>query len=498
MPRPGATITTSAAAAAASPGARLGTLFLAAQTERGPLLNPQASPIASLGDYAQVYGTRNTTLGSVSTTYDWLEAYWRSGGGPVNIARVVGPAAAVASKTLQDRAGTPLNTLKVDSKGPGTWGNTNLTISVANGTQTNAYTITILVGGVAAEISPDLFTPADAVTWSATSNYVTISDLGSATAAPNNRPAVVTAQAFSGGADDLASITDVHWTNALNTFPSAWGPGLVAKCGMTTASGHAGTLVHAAAYNRFAILDGASGASQATLTTLATTVATAATAPEYGAVFGPWITVPPFAGGPSNRLVPATAIAGGVISRQVRTGIAAQAAAGGNGVANWALDATAFTDAERDILNGYYAVNVLRKPYSASLTPPIEVYGVNTLAAPTNGWRQIPAQLLRLRITDECLLTAEDFIFDLVDGKQLKLAEFKAALVGILQGHFDNNEFFGNTPAEAYSVDVTSVNTASSLAAGQLNARIGIRVSPTPEFVSIDVVKFPITQSLVS
>jgi hypothetical protein len=65
MPRPQIQITTSAAAASASPGERLGTWFVAAQTERGPLLPDPSAPLYSLGDYAATYGTRNATLGSV-------------------------------------------------------------------------------------------------------------------------------------------------------------------------------------------------------------------------------------------------------------------------------------------------------------------------------------------------------------------------------------------------------------------------------------------------
>jgi hypothetical protein len=83
MPRPQIQITTSAAAAAASPGQRLGTWFVAAQTERGPLLPDPAAPLYSIGDYAATYGTRNASLGSVSTTYDMLDTFWRAGGGPV-------------------------------------------------------------------------------------------------------------------------------------------------------------------------------------------------------------------------------------------------------------------------------------------------------------------------------------------------------------------------------------------------------------------------------
>jgi hypothetical protein len=95
MARPQITITTSAASAAATPGQRLGTWFVAAQTERGPLLPDPTTPLYSIQDYAALYGTR-ASLGSVQTTYDQLDAYWRTGGGPVLLSRVVGPAAASA------------------------------------------------------------------------------------------------------------------------------------------------------------------------------------------------------------------------------------------------------------------------------------------------------------------------------------------------------------------------------------------------------------------
>ena len=81
MPRPGITVTTSAAAVSATPGQRIATWFVAAQTERGPSVPDRPSPLRSLADYTALYGTRNATLGSVAQTYDMLDAFWRAGGG---------------------------------------------------------------------------------------------------------------------------------------------------------------------------------------------------------------------------------------------------------------------------------------------------------------------------------------------------------------------------------------------------------------------------------
>lgn len=505
MTRPGVTVTTSAAAAAATPGARLGTLFAAAETQRGPLVADPTKPIRSLTDYTTTYGTRDATVGSAATTYDMVEAFFRSGGSAMLINRVVGPAATTASLTLVDRAGTPLNTVKVSARGPGAWGNAHITIAVANGSLTNTFVISVLVDTVLVEKSPDLASPSEAVTWGQTSNYVIVSDLASATAAPNNNPAVLSATALGSATDDLASVTDTHWTAALNSFPSAWGPGLVAKLSVTTAAGHAGTVAHAAANNRLAVLDGVQGASQSTLTTLAQTVQAAATSPEYAMVFAPWVTIPPAANGAANRYIPPSAVAAGLISAQVTTSLAGKAAAGPNGQALWVIDTApatsgaagqVFTDTERDALAGSAAVNVFRRPYASSAAAPIELYGYDTLAGTSNAWRQAATQLLRLQITDELLLLGEQFMFAPIDNRGHLFAAFGGAANGVLHAHWENDELFGATPGDAYAVDVTSVNTPTTIAAGQLNARVEMRETTTATLVSFDVVKVPVSQTL--
>ena len=505
MPRPGVTVTTSAAAAAATPGARLGTLFAAAETQRGPLIADTTQPLRSLADYTALYGGRDATIGSAALSYDMAEAFFRSGGSALLVNRVVGPAATTASLTLNDRAGSPLPTLKVSARGPGAWGTSHVTIAVANGVAANTFNIATLVDSVQVELSPDLSSPADAVTWGQSSKYVTVADLGSATVAPNNNPAVLTATALGSATDDIASVTDTHWTAALNSFPSSAGPGLVAKWGTTTAAGHAGTVAHAAANNRFALLDGVQGASQATLTTMAGTVQAAATAPEYGAVYAPWLTIPPPANGAANRYIPPSAVAAGLISAQVTNGPAGVAAAGVNGQALWVLDTApatsgaagqTFTTTERDALAGSAAVNVFRRAYSSSANPPVELYGISTLAPQSNSWRQVPVQLLRLKITDELLLLGEQFIFSPIDGRGHLFAAFGGACAGVLQAHWEAGELYGTTPSQAYEVDVTSVNTPTTIAAGQLNARVDIRETTSGEWISFDVVKIPVNQSL--
>jgi hypothetical protein len=498
-------VLTSAAAAAATPGQRLGTLFAAAQTQRGPLVADVTAPLRSLGDYTALYGARDATIGSAALSYDIAETFFRSGGTALLINRVVGPAATTASLTLMDRAGSPLQTAKVVARGPGAWPTSHITIQVTNGAAANTFQIVVLVDAVIAEQSPDLASPSEAVTWGLQSKWVTVQDLASATAAPNNNPAVLAATALGSAIDDIASVTDTQWTAALNAFPASYGPGLVMKMGVSTSAGHAGTMAHAAANNRMALLDGVTGSSQATLTTLASTVATAATAPEYGMLFAPWLQIPPAAAGAANRSVPGSAVAAGLISAQVTNGPAAVAAAGPNGQAGYVLDTSpttsggagqTFTDAERDLLAGSAAVNVFRRAYSASAVPPVELYGYSTLGTLSSPWRQAGPQFLRLRITDELLLLGEQYIFRIIDGRQHVMAELGGAAAGILQGHWEAGELFGNTASEAYAVDYTSPNTPTTIAAGQLNCTVEIRESTTAETLKFSVTKIPVNQPL--
>ena len=214
-------------------------------------------------------------------------------------------------------------------------------------------------------------------------------------------------------------------------------------------------------------------------------------------LFAPWLVVPPVAGGRSNRPIPPSAIAAGLISAQVTDGSANTAAAGANGQALYALDADqVFTSAERDTLNGSAPVNVFRRAYSASSSPPVELYGYNDLGGLGNGWRQASSQLLRLQLTDEMLLLAEQFVFSQIDGRGHKIAEFGGAIAGILLQHYAAGELYGDTATEAFTVDVASVNTPTTVAAGQLNARIQVRISPNAEFVAINIVKVPVNQTL--
>lgn len=486
--RPGVNVTTSAVAGIASPGQRLGRWFVAGVTERGPVGVDPSRTFKSLAEFSALYGDRV----SYGTLYDAIDAYFRFGGSEVAVSRVVGPAATKATLMLQDRNGAPANTLKVDAKGPGAYG-TRLAVQVTDGVAANTFVLAVSFDSVVVEVSPELGSPADAVQWSRNSDYVTITDQASATAAPNNNPKVIASTALAGGSDDRTSITNTEWAAALAAFSSSMGPALVSAPTRTSSAGIVQVIDHAGATNRVALTEGPSGATSSTLTALAGTVRAATASEAYGAMFAPWVTVPGVAPG-TTRDVPPSAVAAGLIARQVGSGSANVPAAGANGRAEWALSLgqAEFTDSERAALNTA-GVDVFHRPYGSAQ---VTLYGYKTLD-PAGSWGNLNHQLLRCLITEEALLVGEEFMFDQIDGRGLKIAEFNGALRAMLHGHYLNGELFGSTPAEAFRVDTgPGVNTPTTLAANTLKANLSVRMSPFAEQVDIVITKFPITEAL--
>src|SRR3954452_23952428 len=128
-PRPGASDLGDA------PGA---TYFTIGLTDRGD--TTKAVLVHSLSDFVEKFGPR-VTYGAV---YDDLEAYFNEGGTQAYVARVVGPAAALATLTLVDRSGgAGVATWRVDAASPGAWG-AGLSVQVDDGAAANTFKLTVL------------------------------------------------------------------------------------------------------------------------------------------------------------------------------------------------------------------------------------------------------------------------------------------------------------------------------------------------------------------
>lgn len=166
-------------------------VYLAIRAERG--LSNIPTLITSMSRFRAAFGGALSSALGFSSGYLSAEVLFSKGVRRMYVLRVVGAGALAATVDLNDRAGTPLPTLKVLAKGEGVWGN-SLDVVVEDGTLADTFRLRILDGSGAELEKWDnlLMNDSSFLTVNGASDYVQLQDLGSATAAPDNRPATGT------------------------------------------------------------------------------------------------------------------------------------------------------------------------------------------------------------------------------------------------------------------------------------------------------------------
>lgn len=476
---PGTVVTTITAPPARGVPTDTGVLFCTGRTERGPV--GTAVTLKGMNDYATHFGDRV----SYGALYDALDVAFKEGLHQAIVSRVVGPAAASAAHTFVDRAGSPVATVRFNAAYVGDDGN-NLTVAIANGVTSGTVIVTVKYAGTVVDTSPELASPAAIAAWQ--SAWVVATDLASATAAPNNNPAVITDTALSGGTADATSITDAHWTNALNAFPANLGPGQVAAPGRTTDTAHQALTAHAAAFNRFALLD---MPDTATLSTIETSAKNGVLSLDgsYAAAFAPWVTVPGVVAG-TTRTVPPSALLAGLIATDDALGDADTAPMGPRyGASSYALGVTqTFTPSDEGTLNDA-SVNVVINPFGTVMN-----YGLRSLDTSGN-WTQFTNSRLRMQIAALAGAIGDNYVGSKINDATIQA--FQGDLKAMLSELYDTGALYGATAADAFRVDVgPTVNTDLTAAAGHLKAVLSVRMTESAEYVDIEVIKVPLTQAV--
>lgn len=299
-----------------------------------------------------------------------------------------------------------------------------------------------------------------------------------------------------GGAELFVSPTadavDASLTAALALFTRDLGPGQVIAPGRDTEAQHVILAEHARSTNRIALGDAPDTDVVATLTGLGDGLTEEQA--RYIALFGPWVTVPGTTAG-TTRDIPPSGIVAGIMARNDAAGITPnQPSAGVLGQSNEGLTVTqAWTDDDRNTLN-LNGINVLRAMYDG-----VRVYGFRTLADPDtdDAWVNLANARMIMAIQAQADAIAERFVFRQLDGRRHTVQEYGGALTGMLLPYWQQGSLYGANPNEAFRVDVGSnVNTDESMAAGELRANIGLRVSPFAEEVIIELVKTRTTEAV--
>ena len=502
---PGVNVTVNAPSSSPIPNAPTGTWFVTGVTAGGP--SGIAVPVNSLQDYTNYFGGRTVASAYL---YDSLDVYFREGGIKAYVSNVIASNGTPAKATcaIKDGAGTPVTVVTLTAAGNGTWANSasgstaGLIASVTNPAG-GGYILSIAFNGNTLGTSPTLFTGADAVNWIgslSTPGLLVTATVGTSTtiAAP------VTAAYFTGGVDGT-SVQETDYTTALTAFTQDLGVGQVSCPGHTTATGWKALGDHAAANNRVAILDAQDSSSASTLIGYASALQTGGANPitdsSYAALFAPWVTTPGIGTTTPNSVAPvfyrtvppSPFVAANIASNDASNDCNVPAAGLQNGSIDYGLNVTqTYSASDRAALNTA-GVNVIRNINGA-----LAIYGFRSLASDTN-WTALNNVRFRMQIIRDLDVVAEPFVFAEIDGKGQIFARLAGAISGQCQLYWLRNSIYGASVDQAFTVNCgPQVNTPATIAAGQLNAQVNLRMAPQAELVSVIVTKYLASATLPS
>lgn len=480
--RIGVNATTSVQAGRSNPGVPSGRFQIGGITAAGPTVG--STVVRSLAQYVQVYGPRSAS--SVSM-YDAAQLFFEEGGGELVVTRVVGPNAMPASVDLQDRADTPLTTLRVQSVERGL---SNLSVRVTD--QASTYTLEVLAGTDVVERWAGLTTSGDAAAIATGSDWVTVTGIPAATPAPNNKPKAGT-YPLTGGTDDRAAVDTAVIATALHAGGTLATGGAVAMPGWAAADAAEALVPVAKAHRQVALLATTANATpveaQATADNL-----TGMQDGDHAGLFYPWVVVPD---GARRRLVDPTAYVAAARSRAHTTTGYWRVPAGEQSRVEWAVDTAPVIDVEtNDVLAGH-RVNGLTTIYGVP-----RLYGWQSLSLnPELGLLSARDTLNSLVLGVERVL--EPFVFGTIDGRGHFTSAVEAVVTGVLSPVADAGGLYARVnpagdvldPGYRVTVDATN-NNADTLARNELYVTAAVRLSPTAQLIYAEVVKVALGSTL--
>lgn len=452
----------------------------------------QPITITSWAEFVRKFGGFNVNSYLADAVYTFFNLF---AGRQAVISRVVGGSATKASKNLQDRAGTPLNTLKVEAKYPST--DVDLKVTVAAGTNANTVKLTFasVYLGVT-EVFDNVNLSADSIqSVNQKSKLVNLANLNSATAAPNNLPAIAAAASLTGGSDDFAGLDATEYVAGLTAFSDGnLGTGQVAVPGQTDSSVYAALKTHAENYQRLAIIDAALGNDVSEMLATDTT----AYRSSHVALYYPWVKMLNLSGKNETKFYPPSIFAVGACAKVDREQGTHKAPANIHvpnalDVERNTDDTPMFSDNARESLNAKQ-INVIAPIQGEG----IKIYGARLL---------YPAGETRVRFVHERRMLNLIFytaklglawaVFATVDGSGRLFRDLRSSAGNFLRSLWRAGALFGETEPEAFVVTADeSNNPPEELENGKVHVQIGVKLSPTAEQIIVNIDSVPLSQDL--
>jgi hypothetical protein len=286
------------------------------------------------------------------------------------------------------------------------------------------------------------------------------------------------------------------YTTALPLFDSRLGPGQLSIVGESPNSPaiYGAIQAHCDANNRIGLLDG-NHADLLTQWTQHGTDAQALSTMERVGVFGSWATAvgPPGVVASAGRNIPASAIIAGLCNRVDQTGNPGRAAGGRDFPLQYV---TGFeydpNDSDRTSLFAK-GVNMFANRWGT-----LENYGFvtpifqGTPIASTPFW-QLNCARTRMFMVAQAQAIGENYYMRTLDGQGKLAAELQADLNVMCSDLWEADALYGDTKADAYTVNVgSSVNTSTTVANATLNATVEAKLSQYAIKVVINLVSVPV------
>jgi phage tail sheath protein FI len=395
----------------------------------------------------------------------------------------------VATVTLNDTAGTPVPTLKVDAVNGGVWGN-SLKISIADGTldPDNQFKITVKLGTEVVEVWDNL-SMIDANERfcegiiNGNSEYIVVTDLDSATPAPDDRPAVQTDTALATGDDGTAPADadyDFSLYNSISDNLIIAAPGkssaTVIQAGIAYCEGRGDCIFVADVPSATTTASAAKTFRQTTLNVTS----------SYGTLYYPWVLISDPNGIGTNpvKYVPPSGFVLGIMCRMDNeVGVwKAPAGLGANLVGALGLN-TQVLDSDQDQLNPI-GVNCIRIFTGQGIV----LFGARTLS---NNITTIYINVRRLLNYIKSSFRV-NFAFAVFEPNDSKLwTQLVASGTAFLTNLWSQRGLYGENADKAFFIKCDSeINTQTSIDLGQLKYQVGVRPTKPAEFIIITITQW--------
>jgi len=465
--------------------------------DRGPVNTPTL--VTSWSQYTTLFGQWNTTASNDLALAVYM--FFANGGNACYVVRVVGGSPVAATRSFNDRAATPLGTLRLSAKNVGAWGN-SINISISDSTTTGLFDVTVYFGGSTdSEIverftdltmtSPNTRYAVDVINNG--SQYIVAADLASATTGASKNPAVATNQSLSTGANGSAVSTVTTYT-AFDTVEQS----LVLNVpGFTDATTVNAAIAYAIARGDiFVVVDSALtstedmalGAPATSSTQLNLTASY--TASSQAAVYYPrlYISDPTLGIGAATGQTRLVGAGGAVVGLYAATDASRgvfKAPAGLQARIAGAVSVKKLTNAELDLANSSAApVNAIKFVSGTGIV----VMGARTLKA---GYvdKYVPVRRTLIYLRKSATDLTEFALFEPND--DFLWRRVKATLGSFLTNFWSQGGLVGASPAEAFFVRCDStINPQALIDNGELHIEIGVALQRPAEFVIIKIGQF--------